>query len=125
MFESGELEGMREAQEDFMMDTCQIGRSIAAQDAYHAATEQHVWSTEVDCGLEMSAGTFRRTPDLELVIYDGILRLAHDTDISAGDHVRITKRFGTAIDPFLEFEVMSPARVGPSGLRVLLKEVKP
>jgi hypothetical protein len=76
------------------------------------------------CGLEMNPGTERHGPDNTQTEYDAIARLPIATVIASKDRLKITKRYAETLAVALVFEVLSPVRRGPSGVRVLLRRIE-
>ena len=118
-FAAAELAAMREAQESFMGDACQIGTIHESQDDLgQPVPEPASYSAETPCGLQMTGGlqsAERRTSDGTIVSADAKLRLPHDAAITDTSVVKITKRFGAAITPIV-YEVMGAPALGPSGI---------
>lgn len=123
LFDEAELDGMREAQENHMMDTCVV-LSYAAEtlnEFNEADAPTYTSSSAISCGLNMYAGQERRGGDMTVVQYDGVLRLPIGTTVKETDRIQITKRFGESITA-LTYEIVSPIERGPSGLRILLRK---
>jgi hypothetical protein len=118
-FTAAELTGMRDTQEAFMSDACQIGTVTTSQnDMGELVADEPSYGAEIPCGLQMTGGlqsAERRTADGTIVNADAKLRLPHDAVISVTNVVKITKRHGTAITPMV-YEVMGVPAVGPSGI---------
>ena len=118
-FAAAELAAMREAQESFMVDACQIGTIHESQDDLgQPVPEPASYSPETPCGLQMTGGLQSaeyRMADGTLVKADAKLRLPQDAVVSVLDVVKITKRFGSAITPIV-YEVMGAPATGPSGI---------
>ena len=118
-FTAAELTGMRDVQESFMADACQIGTVTNSQnDMGEIVPGTPSYAAETVCGLQMTGGlqsAERRTSDGTIVSADATLRLPHDAVITDTSVVKITKRFGEAITPMV-YEVMGVPAVGPSGI---------
>ena len=111
---TSELADMQEAQEGHMMDTCILVQVIDSDDVDsmgHPLTGDV--ETESECGLDQTAS--KEWLNAEARVYDAKIRLPIDTDISNVDHLRITKRFGVAVDE-LRYEFLGDPMRGPSGL---------
>jgi hypothetical protein len=125
-FTAAELSGMRDCQESFMADACQIGTITTTQDAVgELVPGAPSYAAETACGLQMTGGLQSaeyRTSDGTIVKADAKLRLPHDAVISVTNVVKITKRFGTAITPIV-YEVMGVPAVGPTGVVCYLLQV--
>lgn len=118
-FTATELASMRDTQESFMADACQIGTVTKTQNSMgEEVSGPPSYAAETVCGLQMTGGlqsAERRTSDGTVVSADAKLRLPHDAVIGVTSVVKITKRFGTAITPVV-YEVMGVPAVGPSGI---------
>jgi len=117
---------MRDTQESFMADACQIGTVTTSQNEMgEIVAGAPSYAAETACGLQMTGGLQSaeyRTSDGTLVSADAKLRLPHDAAVAVTNVVKITKRFGTAITPVV-YEVMGVPAVGPSGTVCYLRQV--
>src|SRR5665647_1175836 len=117
---------MRDTQESFMADACQIGTVTTSQNEMgEIVAGAPSYAAETACGLQMTGGLQSaeyRTSDGTLVSADAKLRLPHDAAVAVTNVVKITKRFGTAITPVV-YEVMGVPAVGPSGIVCYLRQV--
>jgi hypothetical protein len=121
MFTPDELATMQGAQEAHMMDTCQIGAYSRTDGAtYGQSVEAWTYGAALDCGLEQQAGSERRKDDMTVEKWDAVLRLPIGTAINVKDKIKITARHGLPVTN-LVYMVVSPPRVGASGLRILLE----
>lgn len=117
-----ELAGMQATQVAAMMDQCELLiRTEVAADDYGMPVVRWLVSGTPMCGLDTKAS--REFRQAEAPYYDARVRLAIDTDISGVDRVRVTHRFGVALDEAVEYEVVGEAMQGPSGLVVMLRSV--
>lgn len=128
-FAQDELDAMRTAQKGHMLDTCVI-LSFSAETAnefgeYDAPAYDESQSTE--CGLDMRQdvrlGQERHGQDMTIINYDAILRLPIDIVVKETDRIRVTRRFGEALETALTYEIAAPIQRGPSGIRVRLRKV--
>jgi len=122
-FTSTELSRMQTAQEEGMMDTCELLiRTERASDEYGMPVVQWVTQGPIACGLDDTA-----SPEMlnaEAHAFDAQLRLPIDTVIEAVDRVRITHRFGAMLAEPVEYELLGDALRGPSGLVVKLRSTE-
>lgn len=124
-FSSEELSRMQSTQEDAMQDTCVLlTRSEASTDEYNLPVVEWTESDPISCGLGFESPDREEGMDLaEVAMAEPKLRLPIDTDITNVDRVRMTYRFGVALDTALTFELVGNPTRGPSGLVVQLKAV--
>lgn len=124
-FSADELADMKTAQEAHMMDECV--REIHSQTKDNFGTPVDSWPTDgatLPCGLDQGEGSEELEPGKTVIRWDATLRLPAGTTMDEADRIRITKRFGTAITP-IRYGIVSPPRVGPSGMRLRLKRIEP
>lgn len=125
MFDSAELASMRAEQVAHMQDMGKVlTQSAPTNDSFGEPVDSFAEGAEIACGLEMRPGSERWGREMTLVEYDAVLRLAIGTVIAAKDRFKVTRRFGVSLTVPVIYEVVSPAQIGPSGLRVLLKKVE-
>ena len=121
MFSTIELNGMRETQEAHMMDTCVIYRvEKREKNARGEAIKTLSKGTESICGLQMEPLAKEYSDSFIEANIDAILRLPLGTEVTPGDEIEITKRFGQSITP-RRYEVDRYTNNGPSGCRAYLK----
>ena len=122
---TSELTRLRDDQESCMFDTGNLQPRIQTQDGYGQAVETFPSnSADTICGLDMQPGSERFTPDMSVTIYDATLRLPITATAAVGDRFRITKRHGQTLSSALVFNIVSPIRRGPSGIRLFLQRVE-
>lgn len=123
-FSAGELSGMKTAQEGHMMDSCRIlVWAAGSADAYGRKVDSYTAGSEIACGFKFDNRTVEVQGESEVVVIDGRFRLPAATTIKASDRIRLTKRFGTALSPAVDFDVIGQPRLGPSGLVVDVAKV--
>lgn len=121
MFSITELNGMRDTQEAHMMDTCVIYRvEKREKNARGEAIKTLSKGTESICGLQMEPLAKEYSDSFIEANIDAILRLPLGTEVTPGDEIEITKRFGQSITP-RRYEVDRFTNDGPSGCRAYLK----
>ena len=127
-FTAGELAGMTATQEGAMMDECVIlTHTVTGTGPRGSPIVDYVPAAgATPCGLGHSKTDRELMGDAALgtqvAEFDGTLRLPKDTVINTRDRVRITKRFGVAVDPVV-YEIVGTPRLGPSGLLGRVKRV--
>lgn len=123
MLDQSQLDHMRERQDLSLMDTCHRLVYTETTNDYNEVIK--TWpenTTDIKCGLEQKQGQEVQADKNTVVSYDAIIRLPLLTAFDIKDKIRITKRFGEAITP-IDYEIASPIQRGPSGIRLLLKDV--
>lgn len=124
-FTTTELDRMQGAQEDAMMDTCQIKRRMeTGVDQYGYPITTYIIVYDGKCGFDASpskevmAGT-------QVSIIDAVMRLPLDTldDFDNLDRIKATYRFGEEVDEPHTFEIVGIPERGPSGLVLNLRVV--
>lgn len=123
-----ELSRMQGAQESAMMDQGVILAYVAgAADEYGMPYPLWVEGVVTECGYDgqrrQETGVPAGTPDTQVELTDGRLRLPIDTAINRLDRFRLTHRFGVLLETALTFEMMGEPRRGPSGLLVDVRRV--
>ena len=125
-FTADELAYMRETQTDHMLDECviMVYTPGTSNEFNEADSPSYTASDPVFCGLDMSPASEKHGADMAVIEYDAILRIPIPaaSSLKETDRVRITARFGENPDT-LDYEIVSPIRRGPSGLRVLLRKI--
>lgn len=121
MFGRGELNDMRSTQELHMMDSCLIAEPTTSTDSYNLPSKSWNWDN-----AEQSMCGFNANPSKELLDQvpesQAVCRLPIETVLNHRSRIRITHRFGEAIDA-ITFDVIGTPRQGPSGLLAWLKKV--
>ena len=121
MFSITELNGMRSTQEAHMMDTCVIYRvEKREKNARGEAVKTLGKGTESICGLQMEPLSKEYSDSFIEANIDAILRLPLGSEVTPGDEIEVTKRFGQSITP-RRYEVDRYTNDGPSGCRAYLK----
>jgi hypothetical protein len=116
------VEGMKEAQEATMLDTCQfLNYTVTGTDQYGMPVESWVLGLISICGYnpdpkpEMMGGT-------EVVDRDADLRLPLSVGtVDNRSRLKITHRYGVLLDDPVFYEVDGNVMVGISALRLYLK----
>ena len=121
MFSITELNGMRDVQEAHMMDTCVIYRVAARmKNSRGEQVKDFDKGTESICGLQMEPLGKEYGESFVEANIDAILRLPLGTEVTPGDEIEITKRFGKTVTG-RRYEVDRYTSDGPSGCRAYLK----
>jgi hypothetical protein len=126
LYTTAELTALRDCQESFMDDACQIGTVSTTVSAIGADVESVAYATEQACGLQMLAGGERaeyRNGEMTIVKADAKVRLAHDTTLAVTSKVKITKRHGETLAAPIVYDVMGEPAVGASGMVAYLRKV--
>jgi hypothetical protein len=123
-FTSDELASMRTAQEDHMMDTCQLGTKTESQSPSGHVSASFSYGAGVACGFSPKGSKVSERTDGSPVFSDASLRLPLGTAIDATDRVKLTHRLGVALNPEEEWDVAGEPARGPSGLVVPLNRVE-
>jgi hypothetical protein len=123
-FSATELANMRSAQQDHMMDQCEIlSYTAGTANEYNEQDAPTYPTTYIGaCGLDMQPGSENDGDDYTAIQHDAIIRLPVGTQVKETDRIRIISRFGEYPNT-LTFEIVSPIRRGPSGIRLLVKKV--
>jgi len=121
---AAELAALRTAQDGHMLDVGNILAFTLTTDGYGQPVEG--WGApgpDILCGLDMRPGSERHTADMTIVTYDATARIPITTVVNLKDRFQVTKMYGeTLLIPFV-FDIVSPPQRGPSGLRLVLKQV--
>jgi len=121
MFSITELNGMRDVQEAHMMDTCVIYRVTSrTKNSRGEQVKTFDKGTESICGLQMDPLGKEYGESFVEANIDAILRLPLGTEVTPGDEIEITKRFGKTVTG-RRYEVDRYTNDGPSGCRAYLK----
>ena len=123
-FTETQLINMRYAQTGHMLDTCVLQTFSRTFDSMgsEVATYTDAEASQA-CGLDMRPGSERNKTDMTVVQYDGTVRLAITATPDEKDRVKVTKRFGETLASALTFDIVGPIQRGPSGVRLLLKDI--
>lgn len=111
---SGMVGRLQEIQEGHMMDSCKILAYSATEDEYNQKVPAFTAGTEIICGVNFTRSR-EIQQEAEVIKTDGVIRLPIDTAVTGRDRIRITKRFGVAVDE-VDYEIIGDPRRGPSGL---------
>lgn len=119
-----ELERMQDTQEGAMQDVCVVEVwTEGADDDYGVPAARWVDGAELACGLDMTQAKQDEAPSAETELGDGRIRLPIDTVLDRRSRIRLTERFGVLLAEPETFEIVGPARRGPSGLVVNVRKV--
>jgi hypothetical protein len=102
-------------------DACQILAYSAVQDAYNIPQASYTAGAEMACGVE-PVGTDEALDEAEVPLLDAKFRFPIGTVLNPLDRIRLTKRYGVAVDP-ADFDMVGFPLRGPSGLVVEAKRV--
>lgn len=123
-FQTCELSGMQDAQEDAMQDLGYILRYTAGtEDDYNMPSPPTypAESSKTACGFRPLRPEERFAEEADVEAY---LRLPIATSISNLDRFRLTDRYGSTLSSAQDYEFVGPVLRGPSGLVCRLKRVK-
>jgi hypothetical protein len=112
---------MQAAAVETMQDTCVIQAYTSTQDSHGSLSGQEIYTdgAPIACGFRPTGGPINTRPDMTVEHYDATLRLPFGTVIDTQDHIKLTHRYGAAIDPFV-FRIVGNVEPGPSGIVVKL-----
>lgn len=125
MFPAADLTNMRECQDLHMMDECVFQAVVETVDSHGQPVQD--WpadSAALICGLDMRPGSERHGVDNTVLQWDATIRLPIASTPDPKDRVKVTKRYGEALDPELVYDIAAPIQRGPSGVRLLLRIVE-
>lgn len=121
-FTAGELARLQDTQDGAMQDTCVVCSYSATQDDWGNPSATYTDGDALACGFEHGApDEIQESGDVPRI--DGRLRLPLGTTLDERDRVRVTHRYGVELTSAETYEVVGPARRGPSGLYVDLRLV--
>lgn len=108
-----------------MFDTCH--RMVYSFSAGTLNQEKPIYTesnTDLLCGFSPDPGSLTIEQDKTVITWDGTLRLPLGTTLDVRDRIKLTKRFGQVQSSPITYDIVAPPQVGPTCLRILLKEVK-
>ena len=121
MFSTTELNGMRETQNAHMMDVCVIYAVIKREkNSRGELVKTFDEGRKSVCGLQMDPAALAYASGYAEADIDAVLRLPHGTEVTVGDEIEITQRFGETVGN-RRYEVERFLNTGPSGVRAYLK----
>ena len=125
-FTSTELTRMQGTQDSAMQDTCNIltysTTEVDAPDAYGLPANKHMVEVPSVCGYKsLSPREVQERGYVPAV--QAVLRLPIDTEIDERNRIRITYRYAEQLDVSLLFDVEGPILRGPSGIRIMLRNI--
>ncbi len=124
MLSNNQLDHFRERQLLTLMDTCKrLVHSYSTNDTNEQIDTWTLSDVEISCGVEQKTGQENRRDKDTVISYDAIIRFAIGETFNLKDKIRITKRFGEAIDN-IDYEIVAPEQRGPSGVRYQVKKVE-
>jgi hypothetical protein len=115
-----EFERMRVTAAESFFDACKLGSATAANWGDDPGVDTFSYANEIACG-------FKYEPKGEIKdgshapLFDAVLRLPVDTDVTNVDRVQMTGRHGEALDPVEYYAVEGKPSRGPSALVLNLK----
>lgn len=113
-----ELSRMRTHQTETLLDACKIG-TLSENTSSTYKSISYTYGSEVPCGFNDRSRREARDGSNARIV-DAELRLPATATVTASSRVKITKRYGVAVSPELEYAVVGPPHVGPSGIVVNL-----
>lgn len=121
-FTASELERFQATQESAMMDTCRVLVFTAGtSNAYGQPAITYVAGAAIVCGWKPN--TKEMMADTQVPTWDGRLRMPIATAVGNKDRIRLTHRYGVALSPTQDYEIVGNPERGPSGLVLKLKSV--
>lgn len=121
-FSTAELGRMQGAQDSAMMDTCFVlVYTAGAVNAYNKPTITYPASAATRCGWKPA--TKELMQDTQVPAWDGSLRMPINTVVKNTDRIRLTHRYGVALSPAQDHEIIGNPERGPSGLVLRLKSL--
>lgn len=124
-FDADDLTFMQATQEAAMQDTCVLLRYTELDpDVYGNVRHQYEEGDSSDCGFDPTASN-EVMEGTQVAVTDAVVRLpiALHGQIDQFDRVKITHRFGVALDSPPTYELIGLPERGPSGLVVNLRLV--
>lgn len=118
---TGELDRMRDVQDDAMGDECKIGTLSETVSGGHVS-ESYTYGSAIACGFDAS-GNGEASDGSQAGITTAALRLPIDTVVSSASRVQVTKRNGATLASAEYFSVVGDPRRGPTCLTVDLVRV--
>ncbi len=120
---SGELSQLKAVQVTSLHDAGQILQFSSTTNALNLPVKGYVAQAEIACGYRPSSGR-EVHGESQIVLYDATLRVPLGTVISTKDRFRLTRRFGSAVSPTIDFEIIgSGQRAGITAGRYLLRTI--
>lgn len=119
------LATVRMQYEGVMHDACRILVFSGARDAYGAVLGTYTAGAEVSCLYSPMTASESHSGDATPSVVTGKLRVPLGTVIDRRDRVRITKRFGVALDVMPEYAIEGPPRETAGFIACELSEVTP
>lgn len=118
-----ELSRMRSTAAETFFDACKLGTATASGFGSDPGDSTYSYANEIDCGFWPSpkqqsgeAGEGVQAP-----MFDALLRLPVDTDITNIDRVQMTARHGEALSPVEYYAIEGKPSLGPSAIVLKLK----
>jgi hypothetical protein len=124
-FTVDELQALRDCQQDYMMDACQVGTRSVATDDVGGYIESFTYGPEIACGLSMTVAIrFNEIVTDKGVVTraDARIRLPFNTVVDETSEIKVTKMKGVAITP-LYYNVLGVPAAGDTGTVCFLREV--
>lgn len=120
-----ELDSMEEAYLATLLDTCVVmPYTVNGNDGYGKPVESWGDGVTFACGYDPQASRFKESLNqTEVPVEVSALRLPLGVVIDHRDRVRLTHRYGRALNPNLYFEIYSDPIIGLNGITILMKNV--
>jgi hypothetical protein len=115
-FTAAELSQMRETQDDAMQDTCYVLAYSSTTDGYGNPTATYTAGSALICGVEMVRPDEQQASG-NVPRVDALIRLPLATALDPRDRIRVSKRYAETVTS-VDYELVGPAKRGPSGLVV-------
>lgn len=117
MLTAADLSGMREVQQDAMMDTCRIlAYQAGATNDYGSPSPVWFAGAAVSCGVRYLKGNDAQSGEGmdEVGLFSTAIRLPLELTFDVRDRIRVTDRFGEPLDEELTYEIVGEPRRGPT-----------
>jgi hypothetical protein len=125
MLTSGDLANMQAYDNLLMQDTCIIGAYSSIENEYGEMENVYTDGAEIACGFDPTGGNKMYRQNMTAQVVNATVRLPLGTTVDPKSHIRITKRFGSAVTNPLVYDVVGYPQEGPSGIVLNLAEVNP
>lgn len=123
MFTPQDLEGMKQTQEDHMMDTCiHLSWETNSTDVFNLPKSAWTSENQIACGF-LEKRVLERLGLTEVPDSDGAFRLPRDMIIDQRDRLVLTHRYGSPLLEPVYFETLGSPVKGPSALLVTVRRV--
>lgn len=126
MLSANDLAAMRAVQETAMMDTCVVlSYSDGATDDYGKPQLTHLPNAAIACGVRYLQRNYARSGEAmdDVGLFATSIRIPLETPLTNKDRIKVTHRFGEALDAAVVYEIAGEIRRGPTCLTVEVRKV--